>query len=137
NDAPELRDLLETSAIYALPSDYENFSIGLLEAMASGAAVVTTRGTGCEEVVGDTGVLVPRAIDGVDACVEALREAFIGLGADPALGGRLGRAGRARVEAHFSWDQVADRYLARFERCLGDREAAVAPEAGGGEGSPS
>ena len=53
NDGPELRELYETSAIFALASTAENFPMVLLEAMAAGAAIVTTAGTGCAEVVGD------------------------------------------------------------------------------------
>jgi len=58
NQSQEIRDLYETSKIFVFPSEAENFPIVLLEAMASGLAIITTDGTGCAEVVGDTALLV-------------------------------------------------------------------------------
>src|SRR5262245_19877667 len=79
NDSADLRNLYETASIFAFTSESENFPIVLLEAMAAGAAIVTTSGTGCAEVVGDTALLVPPR----DA--EALRAALEKLSRDPDL----------------------------------------------------
>jgi glycosyltransferase involved in cell wall biosynthesis len=104
NAAPELRELYETSRIFVFPSDVENFPVVLLEAMAAGLAIVTTRGTGCDAVIGEAGIAVPPRDPA------ALRAALDRLTADPALCERLGRAARARVERHFGWSAVAGRY---------------------------
>lgn len=104
NGSRELRELHESSDIYLLPSESENFPIGLLEAMTAGMAIITTSGTGCEEVVGDAALLVPPR-DPV-----ALRTALKRLVDDPELTARLGRAARRRIESRFSWSTVATQY---------------------------
>lgn len=104
------RDRLERASVFALPSEAENFPVVLLEAMCAGLPVVTTSGTGCEEVVGDAGILVPPGDR------EAVVRAIVDLANDEALRSRLGEAGRKRVESLFSWDAVARRYLAIYER---------------------
>ena len=88
NDGPRLRELYETAAIFAFASTAENFPMVLLEAMAAGAAIVTTAGTGCAEVVGDCAELVPVAN------VDATRAALQRLMHDPARRAQLGRAAR-------------------------------------------
>ena len=51
NNSQQLRELYETSQIFIYPSTEENFPVALLEAMVAGLAIVTTRDTGCAEVV--------------------------------------------------------------------------------------
>jgi glycosyltransferase involved in cell wall biosynthesis len=109
NRSPEYRELLETSDVFVLPSEAENFPVALLEAMAAGMAIVTTRGTGCAEVVGDAAVLVP---PGDPA---AIREALIALDADGARREALGRAARRRFDERFTWPAVAGKYAALYE----------------------
>jgi glycosyltransferase involved in cell wall biosynthesis len=121
NDSPVLRELYETSRIFALPSTMENFPVVLLEAMAAGAAILTTAGTGCAEVVGDGALLVPAGD------VDATRQALARLMGDAALCGTLGRTARQRVERLFAWDVVA-RYVGTLEaaRCLAPVRRAAA-----------
>lgn len=109
NRSAELDALYESSDIFVLPSERENFPVALMEAMAAGMAVITTEGTGCAEVVGDTAVLVP------PRSAPALRAAILELTADPERCRRLGSAARERVERHLSWTSVADRYLELYE----------------------
>lgn len=109
NRSPEYKELFETSDIFVLPSEAENFAIALLEAMAAGMAIVTTKGTGCAEVVGDAAVLVPVRDP------EAIREALIALDADRERREALGRAARRRFEERFAWPAVARRYAALYE----------------------
>ena len=104
NDGPELRELYETSAIFALASTAENFPMVLLEAMAAGAAIVTTAGTGCAEVVGDCADLVPIAD------VDATRAALLLLMRDRARRERLGSSARKRAENQFAATVVARQY---------------------------
>lgn len=51
-------DLFQKAALLLWPSLYEGFGLPLLEAMASGTPIVTTRGLAMEEVVADASVLV-------------------------------------------------------------------------------
>lgn len=118
NASPELTALYQESGIFVLPSQSENFPVVLLEAMAAGLAIVTTRGTGCAEVVGDTAILVP------PNDVTALREALRRLLGDPALRASLGAAARRRLVEHFGWPVVAQRYVDLFRQHARRSEAA-------------
>jgi glycosyltransferase involved in cell wall biosynthesis len=110
NRSPELRGIYESSGIFVLPSEAENFPIVLLEAMAAGLAIITTAGTGCAEVVGDAGLLVP--VRDSRAIGRALKQ----LVEDHDLRQRLGRAARRRIEDNFTWRAVAQRYVEEYER---------------------
>ncbi|SLN61836.1 glycosyltransferase family 4 protein [Oceanibacterium hippocampi] len=120
NDSPDLKALFETSSVFALPSTAENFPVSLLEAMASGTAIVTTKGTGCADVTGDTALLVePGDVDG-------LRAALVRLTTDKALRARLGEAGRLRLQQNFTWSHVAVQYVDAFRRASPDRPPSAA-----------
>ncbi len=56
--ATELAKFYQKSSVYLQPSLYESFGLCILEAMASGNAVVATNVGGIPEVVGDSGILV-------------------------------------------------------------------------------
>jgi glycosyltransferase involved in cell wall biosynthesis len=116
NRSPELTSLYETSEIFVLPSEAENFPVSLMEAMAAGLAVVTSRGTGCAEVVGNAGLLV----DHGDPA--ALREVLHRLIGDPQEIASLGRRARQRLERDLSWSSIAERHelLYREQLQIGD-----------------
>jgi glycosyltransferase involved in cell wall biosynthesis len=100
-----IRNLYDSAEIYVFPSEAENFPLVLLEAMRAGAAIITSKGTGCAEVVGDTALLVePRNAD-------AIRAALVRLTEDPDLCRRLGKAAQERMRDNFTWPAVAARYL--------------------------
>jgi starch synthase len=63
-------------------------------------------------VDGETGRLVEPG--DVAALGQALRETL----ADPERARRMGEAGRGRVEAHFSWDRIADRTIAVYRDAI-------------------
>jgi glycosyltransferase involved in cell wall biosynthesis len=84
---------------------YEPFGLINLEAMACETPVVASGVGGILEVVedGKTGLLVePGRPDVLAGGIRTLL-------ADPARSRAMGRAGRQRVEAHFSWASVAAR----------------------------
>jgi len=110
NRSPELRGIYESSGIFVLPSEAENFPIVLLEAMAAGLAIVTTAGTGCAEVVGDAGLLVPVRDS------RAIGRALKRLVNDADLRQSLGAAARKRIEDNFTWRAVARRYVEEYQR---------------------
>jgi starch synthase len=78
----------------------------LIEAMAAGRPVVSTRVGGVAEVVADgqTGRLVPAGDDG------ALAEQVLQLAADPMMRDRMGRMGQRRAEDSFSERRMHDAY---------------------------
>jgi starch synthase len=107
---------------------YEPLGIVNLEAMACETAVVATETGGIPEVVeeGVTGLLVPleRRDDGTGEPVDPVAFArgfsdrINGLLADPDEAARLGKAGRERAVAEFSWSSIAERVLHLYERVL-------------------
>jgi len=97
-----------------LPSLSEACSNVLLEAMASGLPVVTTRVGGNPALVDDevTGLLVP---PGDPA---ALAKAIIRLVEDPVLAERLGAGAREVACSHFGLDRMLSRVQALYDRAL-------------------
>jgi glycosyltransferase involved in cell wall biosynthesis len=111
NDSEQLRDLYRSAAIFVFTSEAENFPIVLLEAMTAGAAIVTTSGTGCQEVVGDTALLVP--VRDAPAIASALKR----LAESPELCEQLGARARDRALTQFGWDGVIDKHLEVYREC--------------------
>jgi glycosyltransferase involved in cell wall biosynthesis len=103
--------LLGGAEVVAYPAHGEGFGLPVLEAMACGAAVLTTDRLSLAEVGGDA-VRYARSPDAAD-----LAEALAGLLADPAERNRLGAAGLAR-SAGYTWDATARGHLAVFERVV-------------------
>ena len=99
----EYRDLLGRSAVFCLPSERENASVSLLEAMSAGCAVITSTASGCAETVSDTGITVPFGD------VAALRDA-LGRVLEGDTARLMGERARKRVRREFSWDTIIDRY---------------------------
>lgn len=102
----DVRALLPGLDAFGNSSTSEGISLTLLEAMAAELPIVATRVGGTPEVVadGETGCLVPAR----DAA--AFAAALGALAADPPRARTWGRAGRARVLAHFSIDEMVRRY---------------------------
>ena len=105
---------LQTMDIFVLPSLSEACPNVLLEAMASGLPVVTTRVGGNPALVEDevTGLLVPSGDP------DALAKAIMRLIEDPLLAHRLGAAAREVVCARFGVDRMLARVQALYERAL-------------------
>ena len=101
----ELAALYRGARAVAYPSLYEGFGLPVLEAMACGAPVVTSRGGATEEVAGDAAVLV-----------DPLDPASIAAGLEEAISRReeLQFKGLERARA-FSWDRVARETRAVYE----------------------
>ena len=102
---------------------YEPLGIVNLEAMACETAVVASDVGGIPEVVEDgvTGRLVhynsyePRAYE--QARAEAINE----VACDAARAAEMGRAGRVRAIAEFSWAQIARQTLAVYQEVAAAR----------------
>ncbi len=110
----EVRDipsLLSKGRLFVLPSLSEGISLTLLEAMAARLPIVATRVGGTPEVVDDgvTGLLVsPRS-------PKNLAEAILRLLDDPEISDRMGKLGRARVEANFDVRIMVGAYERLYE----------------------
>lgn len=101
--------------VKVLSTHFEGLPLVLMEAMAAGRPVVATAVSGIPEVVehGTTGFLVPRLQP------QPLADALFTLADDPATAVRMGRAGRARVEALFSDTAYQRNVAALYGRLLG------------------
>ena len=113
---PELVGLLQTAAVAAIPSLYEGFSLPAVEAMACGTPLVTTDAGALPEVVGSQAGLRVRAGD-VDELTAALRLVL----EKPSLQEQLGRAGRRRVLASYTWRATAERTADWYARVLEEK----------------
>jgi len=103
----EVRAWYGRASVFCLPSEQEGFGIVFLEAMAAGLPVVSTTAAAIPEVVphGQAGLLVPPRDP------QALAAALLQLLGDPGLQDRCRSFGRLHVR-EFSWDRVAERFLA-------------------------
>jgi len=107
----DIADVMQACNAFVFPSQYEPFGLVVLEAMASGLPVVTARSTGASDVVdAESGYVIDDACD-EQAIAQFLRK----LAEDEDLRYRMGEAARRRAE-HYSWDAVADAFLAAYER---------------------
>ncbi len=113
----DVADLLPAFDIFAMPSLTEGLSIALLEACASGMAVVATAVGGNPEIIhhGQTGLLVPAA-DG-----PALADALGALLRDPAEGLRLGMNAASWVGKHASIGALCSTYDDFYRESLNQR----------------
>ncbi|WP_366181541.1 glycogen synthase [Actinomyces timonensis] len=125
---PELIAVLSASDVFVCPSVYEPLGIVNLEAMACGLPVVGSATGGIPDVIvdGETGLLVPieQVTDGTgtpvgpETFIHDLAERLTSLVMDEALARRMGRAARARVERHFSWEAIAQRTMGVYRWVL-------------------
>ncbi|SEO38815.1 glycosyltransferase family 4 protein [Trujillonella endophytica] len=114
----ELVRLLQQAAVVAIPSLYEGFSLPAIEAMACGTPLVTTDAGALPEVVGTQAGLRVKAGDvgELTAALELVLDS-------PGLQEQLGRAGRRRVLAAYTWRSAAERTAAWYAEVL-DRKKA-------------
>lgn len=100
------------AAVSVYPSLFEGFGLPVLESMALGCPVITSRGTSTEELVaGGAGV----AIEPTD--VEAIAGAVTDVLGDDALRARLAVSGRDRAAEH-RWDVAASLTVRGYEAVL-------------------
>lgn len=110
----DMPKVLAQAHVVCLPSYREGLPKALLEAAASGRAIVTCDVPGCREVVRhqDNGLLVPPRDAG------ALADALERLILDAGLRRQMGRRGRERAEAEFSQERVIAETLAVYRELL-------------------
>ena len=97
----------------ATPEWQEQFGMSLLEAMACGTPIVTTRSGAIPEIVGDSAVLCqPNDF-------MSLSDAFRTLMNEPRHRKDLGEAGRTRTVEHFSLSRFADGLSSAYQSVYG------------------
>jgi glycosyltransferase involved in cell wall biosynthesis len=107
-----LRDL----AVYVLPSSWEAFPIGVLEALACGVPQVATDVGGTREAVTpETGILIPPRDP------DALATAILELLEDDERRARMAAASRERHATHFTLERMIERTAAVYDEVLSTR----------------
>jgi glycosyltransferase involved in cell wall biosynthesis len=96
----DLPELYRGALALVYPSLWEGFGLPVLEAMACGTPVITSEGSGTQEVAGNAALLV----DPFDS--EALRQAILRLIDQPSLQEQCRREGLQRAK-QFSWKATA------------------------------
>jgi glycosyltransferase involved in cell wall biosynthesis len=108
-EAEQMPDIYRQHNIFVSASMQEGMSNAMLEAMASGLPIVTTRCEGVEELITDNGIVV----EGNTA--EALAEGISRLAENQQSYKTMREAARSRAEK-FGWDKVADQYQQLYRR---------------------
>lgn len=104
-------DLYRVSDIYISATMQEGMSNAMLEAMASGLPIITTRCEGVEELIIDNGIIVEQ--DDAESMAEAVRQ----LTNDSGMYEQMSIGARKLAE-RFTWKIVADEYLKCYRKIL-------------------
>jgi glycosyltransferase involved in cell wall biosynthesis len=123
--AAEKERELQQASLYVLPSYHEGMPMSLLEAMAAGLPVISTRVGGIPELVSDgvDGILLePGDINGLTDALRRLLQ-------NGELARQMGRAGRQKIESTFATSvilpQIEQLYLELGAARLGATRLAV------------
>jgi len=108
-DSKELRTWFDAADVFVLPSISEAFGMTLLEAMASGTAVIASNSGSCPEVIGNAGILFSRGNH-----IE-LAEKILLLSYDKELSRKLSEDGLKRIKETFSWGDKIKQYLKLYK----------------------
>ncbi|HEU0101311.1 MAG TPA: glycosyltransferase family 1 protein [Mycobacteriales bacterium] len=107
----DLRGFLGGATVVAYPSHGEGFGLPVLEAMACGAAILTTPRLSLPEVGGDAVAYTEPDAPAIGAALAALLD-------DEPRRAALGAAGHQR-SLEFTWDASAEAHLASYARAAG------------------
>jgi len=98
---------------YVFPSSYEGFGLPILEAMACGAATLTSGLSSLAEVAGDAALTLP-SLD-----QDVLAQGIARIASDSELRATLRQRGLEHVKA-FTWERCAGQTLACYARVLAE-----------------
>lgn len=125
----ELAALYRLAAVVAYPSVFEGFGLPIVEALASGTPVVTTRGGVFPEAGGPGSAYVDPDRP------EELRATLAGILADPDRRAAMRAAGLVHAE-RFRDERIADAMLTVYREACEGTAANRAPDGGTGAGGP-
>jgi glycosyltransferase involved in cell wall biosynthesis len=111
-------DWLAASTVWLLPTERENFSVAVLEALAAGCAVLSTPCPGNDEVLvdGDNSLTFP--VGDVAAGATALHELLV----DDALRDRVRTSARSTAQ-HYTAEKMVEGYRRVYERVPAGRRS--------------
>lgn len=115
----EIAGLYRRAHIVACPARFEGFGFPAAEAMACGAAVVSSDGGALPEVVGDAGLVSPSGDAG------AMAANLAHLLDNPAEAARLGERAAERARAEFNWSAHALAASRLYAEAIAERDASA------------
>jgi glycosyltransferase involved in cell wall biosynthesis len=110
-------DWLAAATVWLLPTERENFSVAVLEALAAGCAVLSTPCRGNDEVLVNGVNALTFPVGDVDAGASALNELLL----DAQLRDRLRSAARSTAQTYTA-DYMVDGYRRIYERAAAARK---------------
>lgn len=108
-EGEQMPELYRRHDVFVSASMQEGMSNAMLEAMASGLPIVTTRCEGVDELIGANGIVVD---EGPPA---GLAAAVGKLAREPQVRQAMARAARKKAES-FGWDKAADAYVRLYAK---------------------
>lgn len=110
-DDQELIKYIQSSYMIVLPSIYEGFPIALLEAMASGRPVITTKIKEITSIV-DRGVIFvePKNVDDLEKSIYTLIK-------KPKFASKIGKEGR-KYARKFLWEKISKTYVSIYKELI-------------------
>jgi glycosyltransferase involved in cell wall biosynthesis len=115
-----VHDWLAAASIWILPTESENFSLAVLEALAAGCPMVTTNCPGNDEVLVNEENALMVEVGDVDAMVNGLSRIL----SDEAFSRGLSENARKTGE-RFALSRMIDQYAVCYNECLGVAGASV------------
>jgi glycosyltransferase involved in cell wall biosynthesis len=112
-----VQDWLAAASIWILPTESENFSLAVLEALAAGTAIVSTQCPGNDEVLVDCRNALLTSVGDVSALACAIRRLLI----DEDLRRELCEEARRTADEH-SLEKMADEMIQCYESVLAHGE---------------
>jgi glycosyltransferase involved in cell wall biosynthesis len=108
----ELASIYAEADVFFFPSLYEGFGLPLLEAMLSGAYILSANNSSLPEVCGGHALLCDA--DDSEDMADKLNQAFLNAATETAAEKQL----RQQYAVSFSWEKTAAEYLAFFQKCM-------------------
>jgi len=112
--AENMPQLYRDNDVFVSASMQEGMSNAMLEAMASGLPIVTTRCEGVEELIADNGMVVEQAN------AQSIAEAVETLAGDQERYSRMRTAARKQAEK-FTWRNSASQYIEIYKKVIAER----------------
>ncbi|OJX41181.1 MAG: hypothetical protein BGO78_00055 [Chloroflexi bacterium 44-23] len=110
----DLPALYQMASLFVYPSSYEGFGLPVLEAMASGLTVITTKVSSMPEFVGTAGMMVEPNNS------ELLKAAMKTLLADKPERDRLGALAKL-IAQEYTWKKTAEKTISAYKKVLSGR----------------
>jgi glycosyltransferase involved in cell wall biosynthesis len=117
-DPQQMPEVYRQHDMFVSASYQEGMSNAMVESIASGLPIITTRCEGVEELIGDNGIVVE------EASANALAEAINNLSEDRKKYNAMIAAAK-RLAEKLGWDKIAEKYLELYRRICRPRSTGA------------